>query len=100
MSVLRGDLIEDVDLATITGWELHSSGARTEKARSQFLPVIYKDTNHQHRTASPFNTSGPEEIYSLWMLLPATGWDSSVKDQHLSTPRAFEPCTALNVQSI
>lgn len=32
--------------------------ARAEKTRLHFLPVIYKDTNHQHHAVSPFNTSG------------------------------------------
>lgn len=80
-------------------WEFYNWGARAEKVRSQFLPVIYKDTNHQHRTASPRITSGLAEIYSLWML-PVTCRDSSVKDQYSSAHHASEPSTALSARNI
>lgn len=72
----------DVGLATNTVSELHSPGPEPKRpGHTSFL--LFIKTQITNITLFPLLILlEPEEIYSSWMLLPTTEWDSSVKDQH------------------
>lgn len=72
----------DVDLAANTVSELHSPGPEPKRpGHTSFL--LFIKTQITNITLFPLLILlEPEQIYSLWMLLPTTDWDSSVKDQH------------------
>lgn len=72
----------DVDLAANTVSELRSSRPEPKRpGHTSFL--LFIKTQITNITLFPLLILlEPAQIYSSWMLLPTTDWDSSVKDQH------------------